>query len=484
MSNKYISWIPNTSGMLLYSLVEPFDYRIDRIVGDVFEIREGNKSVNDKDCSEPFLISMLVDLRDFNEKSKSSKYTRIIFTATPNEDCSKLNGKIYFLDNLERPGLYKDETEITLIKKLSESHTKDKWDEIVADLIRHYKRQEDPHLVYSILEYTLEETGKIIIEHKEHRHQLEEKLYRVEVEQAYYFIKFIFHKDRFHSQKNEYIVPITKENGSPDDNFLNIAKGIIRHIVSRRKENAGNFLVIKSLRGMITYVKVLLNLIGDSEIRNKELTRVGFIDKGLENELDQLRPISLPNFKDFLDDFKSWSVIVFAIITPFIITSKHTFSSLEDYTLNMALPYYGYGMLVVIGAIFAIRIIILKKSYKSCFFVRKIGDIVVWTVLGIKKRSKPTIGTKLHTSWYEKYFFPFMVDIGMKVKRLDIPYKKIMGILLIAFFASIVSIGGWHILQQRTQPYHVIPPKHMELNSTLESNEIFKSHMVKPALPN
>lgn len=139
MNEKYISWIPNTSGMLLYSLVEAFDYRSDRIVGDVFEIRESNSSVIHKHHKEPFLISMLIDLRDY--AGNSNKYTRVIFTANP-IDGNKLNGSIYFLDHLEKPGLYKDIEESSLIKELSSSVKKEAWDGILSTLINYYKKSD------------------------------------------------------------------------------------------------------------------------------------------------------------------------------------------------------------------------------------------------------------------------------------------------------------------------------------------------------
>lgn len=308
------------------------------------------------------------------------------------------------------------------------------------------------------------------------------------MEQAYYFIKFIFHKDRFHPKKNEYIVPILKQQDDTDDkSFLKIAKGIVRHILSKRKESADSYLDLKALKGMIIYVEVLLNMITDEEIKKKELARVKLIDKGLTQEVELLRPVLLPNFKDFFDDFKSWSVIVFAIITPFIITSHHQYANLKTYILDMALPYYGYGMLGLIVIIFIVKFLFQQQSYKSCFFTKKIVNIVEWLRLKVKQKSKPNLSENL----FYKRVFPRFIDLEMQFLRIKLNLKKIIFILFSTVLTAFL-IKGFILLMSNyeKQDLKLQYPKCSqlsaqldELNGTIDLNNTLKTYLMTPVLP-
>ena len=90
----YNSWVPNISNKLFFHLIDPYSYRIDRIIGDVINFSN----------NENLFISMLVDLRDISTKD-ANKFTRIIFNAQIKEN--KLSGSIYFFDDLMFKGLEK-----------------------------------------------------------------------------------------------------------------------------------------------------------------------------------------------------------------------------------------------------------------------------------------------------------------------------------------------------------------------------------------
>jgi len=220
MSRRYISWVPNVSGQLLFSLVDALDYRNDRIVGDVFECREKRQqeSVLEKDFLDPFLISMLVDLRDVNERKVKSGYTRLVFLAKPNTDGSLLSGKIGFFDDLKQPMLYKSDRENKIIRTLSQQLSYDDWEQSFENLKRLYQDTKETK-AYTVIEFELHQNGRIMLKLSDSLKALNPKQIRADVLQAYFFIKFVFHKDRFHDKANEYIynAPKSLDNNSSLD---------------------------------------------------------------------------------------------------------------------------------------------------------------------------------------------------------------------------------------------------------------------------
>ena len=86
------------------------------------------------------VISMLIDLRDYRSESIKSKYTRLAFLAEYKE--GQLQGDIYFFDDLDNPGLYKSEKEISYVKAIKESECFDDVKQQTVDLCEYYKNSE------------------------------------------------------------------------------------------------------------------------------------------------------------------------------------------------------------------------------------------------------------------------------------------------------------------------------------------------------
>ncbi len=445
---SYISWIPNISNMLMFSLVDPLDYRKDRIVGDIIFSRQPNSNIEDKHHLEPFLISMLVDFRDYRDKDATSKYTRVIFTASPqsSKSTNELKGEFYFLDDSENLGLYKSKEEKECVKRFHESTEEHEWNESIKDLITYYYSNTEKKK-FTAISYTLKENGIITFAYKDSSVELDAEKYEVDVNQAYYFIKFIFHKDRFHPKTNEQIVPIIPYNDEKNlDNYvLQMAEGIERNILTRRKENSNNFFELQALQGMISYIKVLLNLINADH--SEDIKKVDQISDGISKELKQLHPVSIPTFGDFAQDLKTWIVIIFAIITPYIISSKPTFKSLQEYFLNMALPYYGIGLGFAMLATLFIR---FAQTYKTCFILVKIIDFLKFFVGGIKKYSRPSIGQNPLTF----FIFPGIINIEMFTRRIELNWKKSVS-SVISILLLITFVIGLFLIYKKytTTPY-------------------------------
>ena len=114
---EYRSWISTLSGHLFFHLSEPWNYRLDRIVGDVVHF-------NEKIGDERYIgISLLADLRDFNNNKDNIPYTRIFFFGktfpSSTDDGKNFQGTIsFFSDN--RSGKIFTEDEKNLVKELND----------------------------------------------------------------------------------------------------------------------------------------------------------------------------------------------------------------------------------------------------------------------------------------------------------------------------------------------------------------------------
>ena len=97
----YADWISNVSGRLLFRLTNPFNYRNDRIVGDV--IHYNIKFPVTK--KRVLIVSMLIDMRDMRIRTTHKEFTRVFFIAHTHDEegegdrfKKKLYGDIYFVN--------------------------------------------------------------------------------------------------------------------------------------------------------------------------------------------------------------------------------------------------------------------------------------------------------------------------------------------------------------------------------------------------
>ena len=113
------------------------------------------------------------------------------------------------------------------------------------------------------------------MKYKEGAVKNDRKKQKVDIEQAYYFLKFTLHKDRFHTQTNEYIVPILRYKPYYDekDYVSKMIDGIEEYVSVVRKERSGDYQGLQRLLGIITYIETLYGLSGISE-EKKRLERL------------------------------------------------------------------------------------------------------------------------------------------------------------------------------------------------------------------
>ncbi len=412
MSIKYRSWISTVSGHLFFHLSKPWNYRSDRIVGDMVHFNEkiGNQRY--------IFISLLADLRDYNKKNKV-KYTRVFFCAqTENSDSAEgknLKGIIGYFENKENKLYEYLEQKLlkeyfNLQKKLSSMkkyEIEDKKDDLIKSL-NSYKSNilnfEHKNIHKSIMECSISYTGMIELSNAINSKATRESS-KDEFRQAYYFLKFIFHNHTHHLNTQEDIFRLSKNNLS-DKQFASLMiSDVKKHIVESRNQRVG----MRHLRGVSTYAKSLLYVLkSEGYIKSGRVKKeesyfnniIESIDVYLENEhkFDGITTV-----KDLFNGVLKIFIILMAIITPYIILiSKDTpknftiplfnnivFFEGKNYSLyEQIIILYGIGFLVFFS-------IVAYSDYfysrENSFIHRIIQRIKTYINYTLKTNHNPTL---------------------------------------------------------------------------------------------
>jgi len=450
---RYISWISNVSGVLQFNITDIKDYRLDRFVGDAYCFN----SFSDTDIdfkNQIILTSILVDLRDRAEKN-SSVYTRVIFIAKQDRDNS-LTGKIYLLDSKRYPKLYKDKKEIDFLKSIllpldtaqEEYNTPKAYLNITKKIEEFIKINREDYIVKTI-SFKFKSNGFLLMELEDRGTGKDINDDLSDIKSAYFFIKFLFHKDRFHEQNAENIIPIIdlNEYGANQESLLfvtdEIYKSILRYIAEKRKFEETP-ITLSELLGVIQYTKsFLLTAMSENILEKSDYkVKIEFLDNIQDSiksklKLQPYRPLTL---YQFFEDFRLFGfiwVIIFAIYKFYEKSSNFKddfiYQFLYKYIHNLT-PTVTIIILIFITFLFAsiTQMIYNKNSKKTTFFV-----LVLWfwhkILHFIKVRSYPN----LSKGFFRRRFFPFLINVEMYFRR---GFKEDVKAFFIGLLAFIIAL--------------------------------------------
>ena len=464
-----ISWISNVSGRLFFNLTDPYSYRMDRIVGDVIHL---NKKI---DRTRYLFVSMLVDLRDEAEPN-STEFTRVVLWAKAdfNDDelPTKFEGAIYFFDDFSNPGLEKSTEEkeiVTNFKKLAKKESAKSLQDQIKTLVELYENkkgiEKGKEKIIDKVNFKIYANGIIELNQSSLWGTTTTEQKNPAIKQAFYFIKFLFHKDRFHSQSNEGIIRIIETKKSFDqytsEEIVGFTKellaGIKRYVAENRKQNAKSPIVLQQLKGVIVYANSLISImestIGNIENHTKEQIReiayekqlIENLNDSIDMELSQ-KPLRPVNVYQFISELQTLSAIALAIIAPFIIITyqtmlheydekiKTTDELLGSYMATL-ISYYGIWFVAAV-----ILVVILKWTYDGTFkssYVLTLVDFI-WKkgVYYTRKLSNPSI---IKPAYLDIVSYPaqWFTKIEMSIRRSKDSFKVFLAICAILFSISI-----------------------------------------------
>lgn len=375
---EYRSWISTLSGHLFFHLSEPWNYRLDRIVGDVVHF-------NEKIGDERYIgISLLADLRDYNTKKKI-KYTRIFFFGKTHlnsgDDGKSLNGNISFFSNGKNILFEKDEQELVqnleLLRVKLKNLKKNQIDKNARELqneFEYIKRKvldynKEENSVYTRkIQFSLQSEGIIELGNAKDAN-FTYIATKTEFRQAYYFIKFMFHNHMHHVKSAEDIIRLTKINDTTTDKqfaFFMISD-IKKYMVELRHSRKG----FQDLEGFTAYAKSLVRILEkkdfiDSKIREREEKYFDNFVQSINKYINNIKFNTVnTTFNNLFDAFLKIFVILMSIIAPYAIMKSKGITEvkkIEDFLYNDIVPLYLLGFFILLIIIPASDFIYKKSS--------------------------------------------------------------------------------------------------------------------------
>ena len=199
MTYDYIGWVPCVSGRLF------FEYTFPGLGAPKYSINHVEQNNESTSYQRYIIVSSVVDWKDGKEKDSSGKYN-VFFIGHKSSDEINLHGSVYiFPEDLNSPSLNIIETLLSAIYKkiIQEDEIKDEYNQLnkILDEInekRFYKvkvKVESPG--FTKLKYVSATDDNLTESHK----------YTI-VRQAYYYIKYAFHRHRHHHDKAESLTTI------------------------------------------------------------------------------------------------------------------------------------------------------------------------------------------------------------------------------------------------------------------------------------
>lgn len=419
-------WIPNISS-LAFHLIDPLDYRHDRIVGDI---------IFHHDLS---WLSILVDLRD-EDHWHNAGYIRIVLVLDKNRDDAR-TGTLYFFN--ERVPYSQARVDDRFVETLEKSQTA----EAVANLLQAWKESYKKHKngYFYTIGFHIFSNGIICLRHlQSNAASLSKEGKETSLQQAYYFLKAVFHKDRFHQPANEKILKLypgkcaalVSNDKRQKDFFDHITQNILQHIAEVRKHHNLKPHTLQELLGILTYAKS-----SDRYGHQTYKEKIALLEEVIEHELKK-KPAYPVDIYQFTHDLKSFITIIFAVLTPGILLHYKGPSNplpISAYFSDIALPWYGYGIIAGLFVTLLIRYLHDKTFMTSYLFV-VLQKLWIGSLLFLKKRNR---------RFKKRTFISRLVDFEMRIRRLPLETKKrrllpvgiVLMLLLILLFGYLAIKG-------------------------------------------
>ncbi|MEA3492134.1 MAG: hypothetical protein U9R27_09565 [Campylobacterota bacterium] len=417
--SEYASWISNASGRLQFDLTTLDGYRNDRVVGD------GWHTNRVEDGSHILFVTLLADLRDRFVRD-SSIYSRIFLYAKEfhsDDETSYMRGSFYLLDDSQYPSLYKDHKEQKFLDEIIQCSQ-----ESIADThktLKSYLESLSPQrYIQREIHFKLYQNGYILLSSNNSD--------VADIKSAYFFIKFLFHKDRFHSQNAENIVPLIKIGDTLDLSRVSakIYESLIAYVAQQRKIDSSP-ISLSWLDGVLLYTKSFLliskEFLGEEAYKQKS-DGLSILSNTITEELKR-KPYRASTIYQFFEDFRLFAFIITLVLAIFKFFPD---DKLANDILFYLLPSTPTGTVVVIlvfsfTATSIVQILYngtMSHSYFSIF--QKIWNNLLSC---INRHSKPNIDSKIEV--IQKYLIPSMIHLEMSMRRnLRWRYKLLFFVLL------------------------------------------------------
>ncbi len=381
---RYVGWVPCLNGQLVFDLVE-----CGLKNGDSINILHYAAANNSKEITEYILLHSTVNWKDFDNGNEhlNGLWSVVLLSTRPFSE-NKHQGSLFFLpeempqENKEIQS-WRDALQLwngaledikTLNYQLNTEQSVDVPDQFIT-IEQNFERISLKYLQCFKVDFTLEHDGLVWVTPTSGKSE------DVFSRQAYYYIKYAWHRHQHHDNRAETLTTVheVKEEGAENAKYNAIANSLIgdlkRNLVRfKRQMDITSHRNILKAKGIVTYTKALVEILKtrgyiDDVWYEQEINHLHYFQESLEVSYSGIEKDMLLH-NQAVNDARAFILFLFSIITPALLVNRSA-NPPPDY-IQWISNWYLNGMnfsLLVTGIIIMLFVFISVNSHFGNFWI-------------------------------------------------------------------------------------------------------------------
>ncbi len=317
----YVGWVPCLNGALAFDLVECGLNAKNNSVEIIHYDNDGSKN-----HKEYILLNSTVDWKDFDDSEVELIGLWSVFVlSTRSLESKHHEGCIYFVPNIEESrDQLKEVTEA--IRSINYQLNAEKEINVPANFLKLEEKISEICLGTSgcfQAAFILEQDGIVWVAPS----PADENDRKIIARQAYYYIKYSWHKHQHHDSRAETLTTIHRVHGSGSEVAERLVGDLKRNLVKFKREidHTSHRDILKA-KGIVTYTKALVEIMKSKkfikdDFYNREINHLGYFQESLDISSAGIeKDMSLHS--QAVNDARAIILFIFAMITPALIVNK------------------------------------------------------------------------------------------------------------------------------------------------------------------
>lgn len=391
IKGSYVGWVPCLTGQLVFNLVECGLQDKDRRKIEIIHYCIDK----DEKLAEHILVHSAVNWKDFGDSNLNGLWS-VVLLSKRNLENKYHEGAVYILhhaltqSDTELNNAFEAAHAISYRLKTEEFVDVKNFSEFKAELDNACLNKQDCYKV----NFNLEEDGIVWLD--PFNQGLSENGCKIIARQAYYYIKYTWHRHQHHDSRAETLTTVHMAASDIDKKEFpkKLIEDLKRNLVvfKRGIDNSSHRKVLKA-KGIVSYAKALVEIMKSRDFINmdfykKELNHLKYFEESLDvisNGIE--KDISMHN--QAVNDARALVLFIFAIITPALVINRESISKIYG---SYPTPSYIklIGDLFSNGASFAYLISIISIFFTIYILLQtRFGNFLI--LMGCIKKAVATI---------------------------------------------------------------------------------------------
>ena len=334
--NNYVGWVPCLNGQLVFDLIECGlnDNRHRKI-----EIAHYANDRNNNTTTEYILLHSTVNWKDFDDKEKKwNGLWSVVIVSRRSLESNEHQGHVYLMlkeNNSKKQNELLDfacKINYDLKTKESVSDVPERLSTLEESMTEMCSATKECYKV----KFKLEQDGIVWLDPSSE----DQNNRRIIARQAYYYIKYSWHKHQHHDSRSETLTTVHECNKNLNkDSKKHIALKIIgdlkRNLVKfKRETDTTSHREILKAKGIVSYAKALVEIMKyrgyiDNNLYQREINHLeyfgeslGIISSGIEKDMAL--------YNQAVNHTRAFILFIFAMVTPALVINKLKNNTMEN----------------------------------------------------------------------------------------------------------------------------------------------------------